>query len=288
MIFEPSMLEFPQWVKEERETCYRQTISAFGNYAKHNVALLVDGNNVMYRLAFATSNESYSTTELMAVFVENIKARMSTFEADVCVCCIDWGQPLRRTVVRYDKKKPEKTPEADHVIANAREALRMMRENKCPLWLNPTYLEGYEGDDVIAANVYGRRLAARYVIYSSDTDLLQVSLGGEFVTQYSPSGKFVKASIPADQVPFVKALAGDVSDGIDGLVGVGNKTALKMITGEIKREITKEELNLVRNNLDMIALPFPGAYQCVVLDPVPYTAETTIEIENFDEEDLPF
>ncbi len=98
-------------------------------------------------------------------------------------------------------------------------------------------MDGYEADDLIATLV--RRARAQdfeVVILSGDKDLLPLVQEG--VTMWDPmkDKRFDLEAIreqyglDPEKLVEVKALAGDASDNIPGVPGIGEKTALKLIT----------------------------------------------------------
>jgi len=97
-------------------------------------------------------------------------------------------------------------------------------------------LEGYEADDLIAAYTKLARAQGKdVVIVSSDKDLMQ--LVGPGVRMLDPmKGKFIdeagvveKFGVTPDKVVDVQALAGDSSDNVPGVPGIGVKTAALLI-----------------------------------------------------------
>ena len=97
-------------------------------------------------------------------------------------------------------------------------------------------LPGFEADDLIAT--YARRAAAagwRVTIISSDKDLMQ--LVGEGVAmldpmrmkEIGPAEVAAKFGVPPDKVVDVQALAGDSTDNVPGVPGIGVKTAAQLI-----------------------------------------------------------
>ena len=101
-------------------------------------------------------------------------------------------------------------------------------------------LDGYEGDDILGT------LSLRYEkempvnIVTGDRDALQLSSSRTtvFLTQkgitnmaaMTPEAVFEKYHIEPRQVIDMKALMGDTADNIPGVPGIGEKTALKLIT----------------------------------------------------------
>ena len=122
-------------------------------------------------------------------------------------------------------------------------------------------LLNYEADDLIAT--YAKQITeakAKVTIISSDKDLMQ--LVSDKVRLYDPMknkviGKkevFEKFGVKPDQVIDVQSLAGDSSDNIPGVPGIGPKTAAELINkyknldnllkhaGEIKQQKRRETL----------------------------------------------
>jgi DNA polymerase I len=97
-------------------------------------------------------------------------------------------------------------------------------------------MEGYEADDLIAT--YARQAAeagAEVTIVSSDKDLMQ--LVTDKVTMYDamknkrigPDEVVEKFGVLPDRVVDVQALAGDATDNVPGIRGIGIKTAAQLI-----------------------------------------------------------
>ncbi len=97
-------------------------------------------------------------------------------------------------------------------------------------------IEGYEADDLIAS--YCRRARARgakVVIVSSDKDLMQ--LVDDDVTMLDPiktlpidaAAVREKWGVPPDKMVDLQALAGDATDNVPGVPGIGPKTAAQLI-----------------------------------------------------------
>lgn len=121
--------------------------------------------------------------------------------------------------------------------------------------------EGYEADDLIAT--YARQATERgetVVIVSSDKDLMQLVRPGVTMfdpIKYRPIGAaevFEKFGVEPGMVIDVQALAGDPTDNVPGVPGIGVKTAAQLITefgslealleraGEIKQPKRRESL----------------------------------------------
>ena len=121
--------------------------------------------------------------------------------------------------------------------------------------------EGYEADDIIATYArLAKESGIQTVIVSSDKDLMQ--LVNDDVSMFDPMKQitikapevFEKFGVMPERVVDVQALAGDASDNVPGVAGIGIKTAAQLITeygdletllaraGEIKQPKRRETL----------------------------------------------
>ncbi len=97
--------------------------------------------------------------------------------------------------------------------------------------------EGYEADDLIAAYARAAREAgAKVTIVSSDKDLMQLVVDGSVELLDTMKNKRIgsaevmeKFGVPPSKVVEVQALAGDSTDNIPGIRGIGLKTAAELI-----------------------------------------------------------
>ena len=117
-------------------------------------------------------------------------------------------------------------------------------------------LLNYEADDLIATYVeYILKAGAKVTIVSSDKDLMQ--LYKKNVRIYDPmKNKFInnddvikKFGVNPDKVIDVQALAGDSSDNVPGVPGIGVKTAAELISnyGSIENLLNNlEKLNKIK------------------------------------------
>jgi DNA polymerase I len=97
-------------------------------------------------------------------------------------------------------------------------------------------MDGYEADDLIATLVReAREQGFEVVIVSGDKDLLSLVQAGVVLwdpmkdVRFDPEVIREKYGVSPAELVEVKALAGDPSDNIPGVPGIGEKTALKLI-----------------------------------------------------------
>ena len=123
-------------------------------------------------------------------------------------------------------------------------------------------MAGYEADDLIATYArLGREAGARVTIVSSDKDLMQLVVDGNVELLDTMKNKRIASAevmerfgVGPDKVVQVQALAGDSTDNVPGVRGIGVKTAAELINiygdvetllkraGEIKQNKRRETL----------------------------------------------
>ncbi len=123
-------------------------------------------------------------------------------------------------------------------------------------------MNGYEADDLIATYArMAREAGARCTIVSSDKDLMQLVVDGKVELLDTMKNKRIasaevleKFGVTPDKVVQVQALAGDSTDNVPGVRGIGIKTAAELIgqygdietllkrAGEIKQNKRRETL----------------------------------------------
>ena len=113
----------------------------------------------------------------------------------------------------------------------------LVREAAGAFNLASVELEGFEADDLIAAYaVAARAQGARVTIVSADKDLMQL-VDGDSVVMYDyfknreigPDQVQERFGVGPERVVDVQALAGDSSDNVPGVPGIGVKTAAQLI-----------------------------------------------------------
>ena len=127
---------------------------------------------------------------------------------------------------------------------------------------------GREADDIIAS-IVKTCPEHEYYIVARDGDLNQLLT--DHVTLFDPNSKFTynignfvqEWGIEPSLWPSVKAWAGCTSDDVKGLPGVGEKTAVKYLTGTLNPKLSKyklftDNLQLYNTNMPLVTLPIEG------------------------------
>ena len=127
----------------------------------------------------------------------------------------------------------------------------LVREAAGAFNLASVELEGFEADDLIAAYADAARArAARVTIVSADKDLMQL-VEGDSVIMYDyfknreigPEQVQERFGVGPERVIDVQALAGDSTDNVPGVPGIGVKTAAQLINdyGDLDRLLERAE-----------------------------------------------
>ncbi|MDR0695664.1 MAG: hypothetical protein LBF56_02755 [Holosporales bacterium] len=227
---------------------------------------LVDVSGFIHRAFYALPNLSTDGGEVGALygFCMAINKVMSKFVESMYIAALDSGRKtFRNNLYPQYKANRRATPlELVYQIPLIREACErfgfMIVEQG-----------GVEADDIIATYVKKCRDKYDINIITSDKDLLQL-LGGT-VSVYDPikhvhlteDDVFEKFGVPSHKIPDVMALAGDQSDNIPGVSGIGYKTAAILINeyGSLENLISnldqlprKKRYDTLRNEVDNAVL----------------------------------
>ena len=149
--------------------------------------------------------------------------------------CFDVGKQTHRQK-KFADYKIQRQAMPDDLVVQIKTIREIVRAYGFPIF----ELEGFEADDVMAT--LGLRFAkkdADVFIATEDKDMAQ--LVGEHIKLYSPRQEKVidakdvveKFGVTPEQITDYIALAGDASDNIPGVKGIGEKGACKLI-GEFK------------------------------------------------------
>ena len=241
------------------------------------INVLIDGNNFAIRIltSIPRYNSQFLSNHQINLFIHSFftgllticnKVKQKYDKVDNLV--IVWDSKINNRKLIYPNYKGNRKPktlEEEKDKTNHYSLLDKLRESLKTLgnWANVT-LTGFEADDLIAYFVKNSTYDNNFVIVSSDNDFFQ--LIGNRVVQYLPHKKefyslidFKKEfGIIPDKYPFVKALAGDKSDNIKGIDGIGIKKGIKLIKeGKCWQHWINEYPNIdLEINLELIKLPF--------------------------------
>lgn len=203
--------------------------------------VLVDGNNLMFRSYFATlysgstlRNKKGFPTNAIYGFVNMINKIISEEKPMYIAVAFDVGKTFRHEKYDYYKGKRDNTPD------ELKEQFPIAKQILTAMNIKYFELQGYEADDIIGT--FSKKCEQddyfKALIVSSDKDLLQLItdqtevkllktkdyIRMDYKTFYDTYG------IEPIKMIDLKALMGDASDNIPGVKGIGEKTALKLLT----------------------------------------------------------
>lgn len=236
-----------------------------------NNLLLIDSNYLGYQAYFATGDLRHDDkrTGTFYGFLRRIRSLAFMFQTNRFAFCWDSRESFRRkefpNYKANRKKSSEELKELPKQFNDLRDDILWNMG-----WEDQFVQDGIEGDDLIAIIARDILDEEDMIIVSGDGDLLQCLRPG--VRVYTPSTDKMQTVQsfkkeyrinPIDWVE-VKALAGDTSDNIPGVVSVGTTTAIKYILEELK-EGTKAYKAIVdfydsgdlHRNCDLMQLPHP-------------------------------
>src|SRR5262247_3043674 len=231
---------------------------------KGDHVFLVDGSGYIFRAYHAIRFEPRTAdgTHVNAVYgfcamLWKLLKEMKPDERPTHLAVVfDKSEKTFRTEM-YKKYKANRPPPPDDLIPQfplIREAAKAFNVTVCELG-------GYEADDLIAT--YARmaiEAGATCTIVSSDKDLMQLIRPGVAMmdpikkAKLGPEAVMEKFGVTPDKVIDVQALAGDSTDNVPGVPGIGVKTAAQLINeygnletllaraSEIKQEKRRQSL----------------------------------------------
>lgn len=203
--------------------------------------VLVDGNNLLFRSYYATAytgnimrNRDGFPTNGLYGFVNMINKIVAEENPKYMMVAFDIGKTFRHEKYKDYKGRRRETPE------DLKVQFPIAKKILTAMGIKYLECEGFEADDIIGTISSWCDKDPEYeaLIVSSDKDLLQLISDETVVKLLKP-----KDYIMMDEATFIqtygfepikmidlKALMGDASDNIPGVKGIGEKTAIKLLT----------------------------------------------------------
>ena len=197
--------------------------------------LIIDGTAVAYRAFYGVrdlSTRSGQPTNALFGFVRMVRQLEAQWRPDRVVVAFDGGSPAHR-LEKCPAYKAQRAPMPDEL----RSQLPIINEFLEAAGIPMILIRGQEADDVmatLAARAVDEGLVAR--LATSDKDLMQ--LVNDCVRMVPPTktdeemdaaAVEAKTGVRPDQIVDWLALIGDAADNIPGVMGIGPKTATKLL-----------------------------------------------------------
>lgn len=220
---------------------------------------LVDGNSFIYRAFFATpylatskgvpTNATFATTNMILKLIKE-------GNPDSIVVIFDSKVPSFRHEISKEYKAQRKPMPSNLIVQ-----IPYIKEIVESLGIPIIEIEGYEADDVIGTLVQRlKNPSVDIYVVTGDKDLMQFVGDGVYV--YDTMKEMIfgekeveeKFGVSPSKISDLLALAGDTSDNIPGIPGIGEKTAQALIRefgsietlyeniGKLKKESLKKKL----------------------------------------------
>ena len=203
--------------------------------------ILVDGNNLVFRSYFATAyqgvimrNSKGFPTNALYGFINMMNKIINEENPNYILVAFDKGKTFRHDkYVDYKAGRNETPDDLKLQFPKAKELLTAMG-------IKYYEIDNYEADDIIGtvSKVVDEEDEFIATIISSDKDLLQL-ISDEVDVKLLKSNNFIrmdkeefKKQYSVDPIRMIdlKALMGDASDHIPGVKGIGEKTAISLLS----------------------------------------------------------
>jgi DNA polymerase-1 len=218
--------------------------------------VLIDGNSIIHRAFHAIKPLTTRDGEIVNAvygFSSILLTILSEEEPDYIACAFDAAKKTFRHE-QYEEYKAKRVKAPDELYEQIPRIHEIVETLDIPKFL----CEGYEADDIIgtiATKMEKSKEVGKIIVATSDMDALQLVTKKTCVNNlhkgyreskcFTPKDVFEKHGITPGQVIDFKGLVGDSSDNIPGVMGIGPKTAVKLLQ-------TYKNLEGVYKNLDDI------------------------------------
>lgn len=209
---------------------------------------LIDGSGFIFRAFHGLppmSREDGTPVNAVFGYTKMLMKLLDDTDAGHVLVVFDRARKTFRSDIYAEYKANRDAPPEDLIPQFA-----LVREATKALNVAMIDMEGFEADDLIATYArIGEERGAIVTIVSSDKDLMQ--LVNDRVTMYDPMKNrvigpdqvFEKFGVGPDRVVDVQALAGDSSDNVPGVAGIGIKTGALLINeyGDLDSVLARAE-----------------------------------------------
>ncbi len=243
--------------------------------------IVVDANALCHKAKHTLGDLSTETMEVGVIFgfFKQILAYAEKFETNKFAFVWDSQRSHRLKLFpayKEARRSKEKTPEETEFDKAAYKQFDLLYEKYLPMIgvTNNYKVDGFEGDDLIAS-IINNNLDDTILIASGDEDLYQLLAEDVSMIKgtklYTLKDFMQEYHIDPALWSDVKALAGCSTDGVPGIRGIGEKTAIKYLNDELTphlkgyKAITSSEGKTIKQrNLPLVRLPYKGCPDIVL------------------------
>jgi DNA polymerase-1 len=203
-----------------------------------NTLLLIDGNAIMHRAYHALppfKSANGTPTNVVYGYISMLYKVVTDFKPDYLISCFDTPHPTFRN--KLFKEYQSQRPKIDDDFITQ---IPLVKQAVDAAGINQIEKDGYEADDLIGTITRVFEVNKfRVVILTGDKDIFQLITDNVFVAApqlglsniriFDKSEVEKKLDVSPNQIIEYKALVGDPSDNYPGALGIGPKTASKLI-----------------------------------------------------------
>ncbi len=195
---------------------------------------LLDASSYLFRAFYATPplfNSKKIPTNATYAFSQMLLRLIKEYGAKRLIAVFDRPEPTFRKQ-SYAEYKAQRSEMPEHLTPQIEWIKKIVQALKIPLLEKP----GFEADDIIGTLAQQAvKAGEQVVIVTSDKDLMQlvterIELLDTLKQKWTRRAEVIERfGVPPEQVIEVLGLAGDSSDNIPGVPGIGEKTAAALI-----------------------------------------------------------
>lgn len=197
---------------------------------------LIDGNSFCYRAFYAIrslSNSKGQPTNAIYGFNSMLNRIIKDEKPDMLAVAFDLKGPTFRHK-KFEEYKMHRKPMPDDLVSQMAYIKRLVQAHNIPIY----EMQGYEADDVLATLAKKAQVKdIETFIVTGDKDALQLVDSHIKVYSAHKEGLIYDAhkvkeayGVEPDRITDIMALMGDASDNIPGVKGIGEKSAIDLIS----------------------------------------------------------
>jgi len=242
--------------------------------------IVVDCNAVCHYYKYGLRNLGYEGQSVGVIygFLQLIKSIQEYHNPTEFAFCWDSIKSYRKRLYPGYKDRKKELTEDEVALNNAcLPQFDILRRELLPElgFKNVFHQTGIEADDIMASITACNK--GRKIMVTRDKDMLQLLTNSCSMYDYQLNKNYtwddfiVDWGITHDRWGEAKTIAGCTTDTVDGIVGVGEKTAIKYLLGKLgehtkayKAIVSEEGQAIIERNKPLVVLPFEKTNQYVV------------------------
>ena len=245
--------------------------------------IILDCNYLCHRAKHIFGDLTYdgNATGVIYGFLKSLSAFQDLFNTSNFVFCFDSRTSKRKEIYpeyKANRNKKEYTNEEIEFDKAFRKQIKKLRTTYLPMigFKNIFIQRGYESDDLMAEICLHIKSDNEAVIITSDKDLYQCIR--ENISCYNPhtnkrmtyQGFKKEYDISSVDWHLIKAIAGCTTDNVKGVKGIGEKFAIKYLTGQLRTGkkyldiVSVEGVDIFNRNIHLVKLPMKGTKGCIL------------------------